>query len=150
MAKAGQEDLSGKSEPGEDPPEEWKWLSRRLVETLHAETLSRFGGTAGLREEGLLESALAAPKHLARYGDPSVWELAAAYCEGLLQNHPFADGNKRVGLLAARAFLFKNGYRLEPKEAETVAVIRGAAAGEFGREELAEWLEVSSEPIPEA
>ena len=138
-------------EPAEEgQPGDWKWVSRRLIETLHAETLSRFGGTAGLREEGLLESALAAPKHLARYGNPSVWELAAACCEGILQNHPFADGDKRTGLLVARAFLFKNGYRLEPEEAETVAVIHQVAAGEPGREELAEWLEVSSESIPEA
>jgi len=133
----------------EDPSGEWEWLSRRLVETLHAETLSRFGGTPGLRDEGLLESALAGPKHLARYEDPSAYELAASYCEGLLQNHPFADGNKRTGLLAARAFLFKNGYRLVPEEAETVAVIRQVAAGELGREELAEWLEANSEPVSE-
>lgn len=134
---------------GQDPADEWNWLSRRLVETLHAESLSRFGGTPGLREEGLLESALAAPQHLARHEDPSAYELAATYCEGLLQNHPFADGNKQAGLLAARAFLFKNGYRLEPEEAETVAVIRQVAAGELGREELAEWLEANSEPISE-
>jgi len=133
----------------EDPTGEWEWLSRRLVETLHAEPLSRFGGTPGLREEDLLESALAGPKHLARYEDPSAYEPAATYCEGLLQNHPFADGNKRAGLLAARAFLFKNGYRLEPEEAETVAVIRQVAAGEISRDELADWLEANSEPIPE-
>lgn len=139
--------MSGAGSEGETESEEWEWLSRKLVETLHAETLSRFGGTKGLREDRLLESALAGPRHLARYEDPSVWELAGAYCEGLLQNHPFADGNKRAGLLAARAFLFKNGYRLEPGEAETVAVIRDVAAGELGREELAEWLEANSEPI---
>jgi death-on-curing protein len=127
--------------------EDWEWLSRRLVETLHAETLSRFGGTEGLREERLLESALSGPKHLARFEDPSVFELGATYCEGLLQNHPFADGNKRTGLLAARVFLFKNGYRLKPEEAETVAVIRRVAAGELSREEFAEWLEANSEPI---
>ena len=133
----------------EGPTREWEWLSRRLVETLHAESLSRFGGTPGLRDEGLVESALAGPKHLARYEDPSAFELAATYCEGLLQNHPFADGNKRAGLLAPRAFLFKNGYRLDPEEPETVAMIRQVAAGELGREELAEWLEVNSEPISE-
>ena len=126
--------------------EDWEWLSRRLIETLHAETLSRFGGTEGLREERLLESALAGPKNLARFEDPSVFELGATYCEGLLQNHPFADGNKRTGLLAARVFLFKNGYRLKPEEAETVAVIRRVAAGELSREEFAEWLEANSEP----
>ena len=139
MASSGQE----------GPTHEWEWLSRRLVETLHAETLSRFGGTPGLRDEGLLESALAGPKHRARYEDPSVYELAATYCEGLLQNHPFADGNKRAGLLAARAFLFKNGYRLDPEEAETVAVVRQVAAGELGREELAGWIETNSEPVSE-
>ena len=141
MTEAGSE--------GGPASEEWEWLSRKLVETLHAETLSRFGGAEGLREEGLLESALAAPKHLARYGDPSVWELAAAYCEGLLQNHPFADDNKRAGLLAGRVFLFKNGYRLAPEEAETVAVIRKVAAGHLSREELTEWVEANSAPIPE-
>jgi death-on-curing protein len=142
MTEAGSE--------GNPGSEEWEWLSRKLVETLHAETLSRFGGADGLREEGLLESALAAPKHLARYGDPSVWELAAAYCEGLLPNHPFADGNKRAGLLAARAFLFTNGYRLEPEEAETVAVIRKVAAGDLSRGELTEWVEANSKLIPKA
>ena len=129
--------------------EDWEWLSRQLVETLHAETLSRFGGTEGLREERLLESALAGPKHLTQFEDPSVFELGATYCEGLLQNHPFADGNKRMGLLAARVFLFKNGYRLKPEEAETVAVIRRVAAGELSREEFAEWLEANSEPTSE-
>ena len=144
MAEADQE------EPAEgDQPGEWKWLSRPLIEILHAETLSRFGGTEGLREEGLLESALAGPRHLARYGDPSVFEVAVTYCEGLLQNHPFADGNKRAGLLAARAFLFKNGHRLDPEEAETAAVIRQVAAGELSREELAKWLAANSEPISE-
>jgi len=135
--------------PDEDSEsEEWKWLSRKLVETLHAETLSRFGGTPGMRDEGLLESVLARPQHLARYEDPSAFQLAAAYCDGIINNHPFADGNKRAGLLAARAFLFKNGYRLDPqKEAETVAVIREVAAGNLSREELTEWIEMNSEPI---
>ncbi len=128
----------------------WEWLSRRLVETLHAESLSRFGGTPGMRDEGLLESALARPRHRARYEEPSLFQLASAYCEGIVNNPPFADGNKRAGLLAARVFLFKNGYRLGPEEAETVAVIRQVAAGEFGREELAEWLKANSEPISEA
>jgi len=135
---------------GNPENEEWGWLSRRLVETLHAESLSRFGGTLGMREERLLESALARPQHLAHYEEPSAFQLASAYCEGIVNNHPFADGNKRAGLLAARAFLFKNGYRLEPEEAEMVAVIRQVAAGELGREEFAEWLAANSEPISEA
>ena len=122
----------------------WPWLSRRLVETLHAESLSRFGGTPGLRDEALLESALARPRQLDQYEDPTVFELAAAYGEALISNHPFADGNKRVGLLAARAFLFRNGVRPEPDEAETVAVIERVAAGEVGRDELAGWLRANS------
>jgi death-on-curing protein len=129
--------------------EEWEWLSRRLIETLHAESLSRFGGTPGMRDEGLLESALARPQHLARYEEPSVFQLAAAYCEGIINNHPFADGNKRAGLLAARLFLFRNGFRLDPGEAETVTVIRQVAAGELSRDELTEWLRVNSTPLSE-
>lgn len=128
----------------EDDSNEWEWLSRRLIETLHAESLSRFGGLPGIRDEGLLESALARPQHLARYEEPSVFQLAAAYCEGIISNHPFADGNKRAGLLSARAFLFKNGFRLDPEEAETVTVIRRVAAGEWSRDELTEWLRANS------
>lgn len=99
--------------------------------------------------EYLLASALAAPKHLARYEAPSVFQLAATHCETLFQNHPLPDGNKRVGLLAARTFPVKNGYQLKPKEAETVGVIRRVAAGEIDSEELVEWLEVNSERRPE-
>lgn len=131
---------------GDVEDEEWKWLSRTLVETLHAETLSRFGGTPGTRDEGLLESALARPQHRARFKESSVFQLASTYCEGIVNNHPFADGNKRTGLLAARAFLFRNGYRLDSEEGETVAVLRGVAAGDLSREELTEWLEANSEP----
>jgi death-on-curing protein len=134
---------------GDLESQEWEWLSRRLVETLHAESLSRFGGTPGMRDGGLLESALARPRHLARYKEPSIFQLTSAYCEGIVNNHPFADGNKRAGLLAARAFLFKNGYRLEPEEAEMVAVIRQVAAGDLGREDLTGWIEANSELIPD-
>jgi death-on-curing protein len=102
-----------------------------------------------MRDEGLLESALARPKHLARYEEPSVFQLSSAYCEEVISNHPFADGNKRAGLLAARAFLFKNGFRLNPEEAETVTVIRQVAAGDLSRDELTKWLQVNSTPILE-
>jgi death-on-curing protein len=77
-------------------------------------------------------------------------ELSRAVLGHRLPNHPFADGNKRAGLLAGRAFLFKDGYRLAPEEAETVAVIRTVAAGDLSREELTEWVEANSKPIPEA
>ena len=122
-----------------------RWLSKKLVQVLHAESLARFGGAPGVRDEGLLESALDRPRNLLSYGDdPSLFDLAAAYTEGLLKNHPFVDGNKRAGLLAARAFLFQNGYRLHPPEAETVHIIEGVAAGEIKAEELSNWLKANS------
>jgi len=77
---------------GEPESEKWEWLSQALVETLHAESLSRFGGTPGMRDKGLLESALARPRHLARYEEPSAFQLAAAYCEGIISTHPFLLG----------------------------------------------------------
>lgn len=122
-----------------------RWLSEKLVQVLHAESLARFGGAPGVRDEGLLESGLDRPRNLLSYGDdPSLFDLAAAYTEGLLKNHPFVDGNKRAGLLAARAFLFQNGFRLDPPEAETVHVIEGVAAGEIKAEELSNWLKANS------
>ena len=118
------------------------WLSESLVRALHAESLDRFGGTAGIRDRGLLESALGRPRNRHAYGDsPSIHELAAAYCFGIVSNHSFVDGNKRAGLLAARAFLFQNGYQFAPDEAETVRVIEGVAAGEVSEGELAAWIE---------
>lgn len=124
----------------------WMWLSRSLVEALHAKSLRRFGGTPGLRDDGLLESALARPRHLERYGTPSVFDVAAAYAHGRIRNHPFVDGNKRVGLLAARAFLFRNGYRFVPAPDETASVIESCAAGPVVQDDLSEWLESHSTP----
>lgn len=118
------------------------WLSESLVRALHAESLDRFGGPSGMRDRGLLESALGRARNRHAYGDdPSMHELAAAYCCGIVRNHPFVDGNKRAGLLAARAFLFQNGYRFVPDEAETVEVIEGVADGEVSEAELTAWIE---------
>lgn len=123
------------------------WLTERLVLVLHAESLNRFGGTPGIRDQGLLESALHRPRHRYAYGKSvSLAELAAAYCFGLVKNHPFVDGNKRAGLLAARAFLFQNGYRFEPDEAQTVQMIEGLAAGEVSEEDLTTWIEEHTTP----
>jgi death-on-curing protein len=84
---------------------------------------------------------------LAQYKQPTVHELAAAYAHALIRNHPFVDGNKRIGLLAARVFLFRNGYRLNPDEAQTVTVIRRVAAGDIDQAELARWLEENSRTV---
>ena len=122
------------------------WLQKKLVLAMHAETLHQFGGTAGLRDEGRLESALDRPRNRHAFADPSLFELAAAYGHGIVQNHPFVDGNKRTGLLAIRAFLFRNGYRLNPDEVEMVQIVERVAAGTTSEDELAHWIEQHSEP----
>ena len=118
-----------------------KWLRKDLVLGLHAMSVAEFGGSAGIRDEGLFESALDRPRNLLAYGDdPSIFDLAAAYCAGIVKNHPFIDGNKRTGDLAIRAFLRRNGYLYEPDEAEEVVMIMALAAGEIGEEALAAWI----------
>ena len=124
-----------------------KWLSAALVEALHGECLAMFGGLPGVRDAGLLQSALDRPRNLFAYGEaPSLFAMAAAYCAGIVKNHPFIDGNKRSGLLAARAFLFINGYLLEADEADEVRVIVGLAAGEVDETFLASWIEANCQP----
>lgn len=120
---------------------EIRWLTRRMVEAFHQESLARFGGASGVRDEGLLESALARPQNRVAYeDDPAIFVLAADYCFGIVRNHPFVDGNKRAGLLSARVFLALNGYGFEPDEAMTVEMIRGLAAGEVDNDALVKWL----------
>ncbi|MGE0666843.1 MAG: type II toxin-antitoxin system death-on-curing family toxin [Sphingomonadales bacterium] len=124
-----------------------RWLSRRMVDAFHAESLTRFGGAPGVRDEGLLESALARPLNAAAYNpDASVFDLAALYCIGIIKNHPFTDGNKRTGLLAGRVFLSLNGYRFTPNEAQTVLMILAAAASEIDEPALAKWFADNSAP----
>ena len=119
-----------------------KWLTFDMVEGFHGESLARFGGSDGLRDRGLLESALARPKNILAYeSGADVFRLAAAYCYGLVKNHPFIDGNKRTGALAAVVFLALNGVSVEFDEAEIAVVIIGLAAGEVSESELAIWLQ---------
>lgn len=122
------------------------WLTEGQVRMLHAESLRLFGGAAGVRDEGLLQSALGRPRHLWTYDESAtLFDLAAAYAFGLAKNHAFVDGNKRVALLAIRAFLFRNGYRFHPDEVETVTTMEGVADGTVGESELAAWIEANSE-----
>lgn len=109
----------------------WRFLSRRLVETLHREQLKRHGGADGLRDEGALESALARPENKAAYGCDDLCELAAAYLFGLAKNHAFLDGNKRIAIVAAGVFLMKNGYRVETDDARLYTFVLAVAAGEI-------------------
>ena len=127
---------------------EIRWLTRQMVEAFHHESLARYGGAGGIRDEGLLESALARPQNRAAYeDDATLFALAADYCVGIVRNHPFVDGNKRAGLLSPRVFLTLNGYRFEPDEAVTVEMIRGLAAGEVEESALIKWIEAASSPM---
>lgn len=119
---------------------EWKWVLERVVFELHYEQLAEHGGAAGLRDHGLLQSALARPANLAAYGDPDAAALAAAYAFGIARNHPFADGNKRTAAVTALLFLSTNSVEFEIGEAELVVVTLALAAGELSEEELAAWL----------
>lgn len=122
-----------------------KWLPTSLVTAIHDEAIYEFGGLGGIRDAGLLESALDRPRNrLAHQPKTTVYELAASLCFGLAKNHPLVDGNKRTALLAARAFLFVNGYLLEPAEEDEVLTIVAVAAGSVSEQQLAEWLQRNS------
>jgi death-on-curing protein len=116
------------------------WLTSDLVQAIHARQLRLFGGPAGLRDEGALESALGRPVNRAGYGEPDLAELAAAYAFGIAKNHPFIDGNKRAALLALVTFLGLNGIDFVADEAQAVIVIRGLAAGEIDEAGLTRWI----------
>ena len=124
----------------------WRWIERRLLVLLHDESLAMHGGASGLRDEGLLDSALARPLNLAAYGaldsggDPDLAALAAAYASGLSQNHPFVDGNKRAAFLAVGLFLGLNGHRLTASQAEATVAMFGLASGEIDEATFAAWL----------
>jgi len=120
------------------------WLDREFLMGLQTELLSRFGGLEGVRDPGLLDSALNRPLHLYSYGDPSLFDLAAAYAHGVVKNHPFLDGNKRVGFMAAYTFLGANGYHLQAPETEAVLRTVALAAGKMEAGAYAEWLERNS------
>jgi death on curing protein len=107
---------------------------------IHEQQIVHFGGGSGLRDEGLLLSALARPENLAVYGEPDVAALAAAYAFGIARNHPFVDGNKRTALVTAAVFLIENGYELVASEADAVLTALALAAGELTEVALAEWI----------
>lgn len=124
-----------------------KWLSIIQIRMLHSESIQLFGGSPGIRDVALLESALDRAKNKWHYDDTvSLFELAAAYGFGIAKNHAFIDGNKRTSLLSIRSFLFVNGYHFRPEEVETVTVIEGMAAGRVDEKQLAEWIEANCLP----
>ncbi|MES1999851.1 MAG: type II toxin-antitoxin system death-on-curing family toxin [Pseudomonadota bacterium] len=118
----------------------WRWFDKRALQLLHDESLAEHGGLPGLRDEGLLDSALARPLNLVAYGDPDLCELAASYCVGVAQNHPFVDGNKRAAFLALGLFLYLNGQRLTATQAEATLAVMAVATSEWDEATLAAWL----------
>ncbi len=119
------------------------WLAREVVLATQEALLERFGGLAGVRDDSLLESALHRPIHLFSYGTPTIWELAASYAAGVVKNHPFLDGNKRAGFMAAYIFLEANGRDFDAPEEEVVERTLALAAGAIDEKACAEWLERS-------
>jgi death-on-curing protein len=121
-------------------------LLRDVVLALHERLLAEFGGPEGVRDESLLDSALGKARNSFAYGSPSLCDLAATYAYGIIRNHPFVDGNKRTGFVAAAVFLEINGRTLVATEAEAVVRTLALAAGELTENGFAEWLESSSRP----
>lgn len=124
-----------------------KWLRKETILILHAECLAEHGGLNGVRDVGLLESALERPINRNHYGEGDLFELAAEYAFGILRNHPFSDGNKRTGFLAATTFLIINGWHLNAHEADATLKTLALAAGDIGQSDYAERLRAESKPV---
>lgn len=121
-----------------------RWVLRETVLALQERLLAEFGGLSGLRDEGMLDSALARPQQLMAYGQPSIFELAAAYAFGLVRNHPFLDGNKRIGFTTAVVFLELNGHRFSAMEADATIKTMALAARDLDEAGYAKWLKENS------
>jgi death-on-curing protein len=120
------------------------WLTRSECLLLHDMMLDQYGGCSGIRDAGLLESALARPQQLHHYGKPTMPEMAAAYTAGIVKNHPFLDGNKRTGFMMGAGFLERNGYEFLASEAEVAIRTLALAAGEMTEAAYADWLQANS------
>lgn len=125
---------------------QWKWLSRQAIEIIHREQLLEHGGLPGLKDENALEAALARPKHKAAYGEPQLFELAAAYVFGIARNHPFADGNKRTSFLSAYVLLRIHGRQIEAEQSQIIAFMQDVAAGNVDETGIAAFLKDFSKP----
>jgi death-on-curing protein len=125
------------------------WLERQALELLHAEAIADHGGLPGLRDEGLLESALARPKNLHAYeGVTDIPSLAACHGVAIAKNHPFNDGNKRIAFIAAILFTEKNGFRVVADQADAATIMLAVAAGDVDQDALAAWLRQHARPQP--
>jgi len=120
------------------------WVLREVALALHEQSLAQFGGSAGIRDEGLMDSALGKPHNLFAYGKPTRFDLAASYALGLVKNHPFIDGNKRTGFVVAVLFLELNGFRFCASEVDATVRTLALAAGEMTETAYAQWLKANS------
>ena len=123
------------------------WLSKTVVLAMHERLLADHGGSPGLRDPGLLDSALARARQLYAYGKPDTCDLAAAYAAGIIRNHPFVDGNKRTGFMSAYLFMAENGLQLTVPEVEVVQTVTLLAASEIDEAAFASWLREHGQPI---
>ncbi|MBO6526477.1 type II toxin-antitoxin system death-on-curing family toxin [Erythrobacter sp.] len=121
-------------------PARWTWIVTEVALAAHAEQLAEHGGGDGIRDAGMLDSAMARPRNLADYGEPDAAALAAAYAYGIARNHPFVDGNKRTAAVVSETFLMLNGHTLDATDAELVVAFVALAAGELSEDELADWF----------
>lgn len=119
---------------------DWHWVQEDVACAIHLEQLREHGGGAGVRDLGLLQSALARPENLAAYGDPDVAALAASYGFGIARNHPFIDGNKRTAYVVCELFLALNGYVLTTSDADSTLTFLALAAGDLTEDALANWI----------
>ena len=124
----------------------WIWVADSIVLAIHEAQLAEHGGIAGIRDEGLLASALARPRNLEAYGDDvDAPSLAAAYAFGIARNHPFLDGNKRTAFVVMELFLNLNGFALNANDVDCVSTMLALAAGDLGEKALTAWLRKNTE-----
>jgi death-on-curing protein len=116
------------------------WIEESVVLALHEEHLAEHGGTVGIRDRGLLQSALSRPQNLVAYDDPDIAALAAAYGYGLVRNHPFVDGNKRTAFTVTETFLALNGHELTADDLSCVVTMLRLAEGSLSEKEFTDWI----------
>ena len=120
--------------------QDWVWIATEVARAAHAEHLAEHGGGHGVRDDRLLDGAMARAQSLAAYGEPDLAALAAAYAYGIARNHPFVDGNKRTAAAVGETFVVLNGAVLNASDAEVVVAFLALAAGELDEDELADWF----------
>lgn len=126
---------------------DWIWIDPDVLLAAHDEQLEEHGGPSGIRDRGLLESAMGRPQNLAAYGNPDAAALSAAYGFGLAKNHAFVDGNKRIAFVALELFLALNGFELTADDMQCVLIMLSVGSGSFSEDELADWIRKHSKRI---